>query len=295
MNVKKLVVLLSAVVALLLVGACGGGAAGGGSASGTPARGASDQAFARPAATSAGSDSSAQATTPSSGSEPPAATAGQRVQKNGRLTLTVGNGAFDASLDRVIALVQARGGYISGSQAQADSAERLRSGQVTFQVPADHFDDVISQLRRVGTAQDIVITGNDVSLQYVDLQARLRNAEAQRDAMLTLMTQARSVGDIIQVQNQLGQITGQIEQIKGQLAYIEHTTTYAIVAVTIREAAASGRADEWGLQTAALQGLHNFAAVLGFVLVALGTVAPLLIVAVVGFAAWRLRLRVRRA
>lgn len=295
MNVNKLVVLVASMVSLLLVGACGGG---GGVATSAPQRSSSgatgsssalDSGATKPAAPPAGSGSNAQNVTA------PSLPEGQRVQRNARITLTVSNGAFDASLDRVIALVKAGGGYISGSQAQADSAERLRTGQVTFQVPADHLDDVITQLRRVGTAQDLVMTGNDVTLQYVDLQARLRNTEAQRDAMLTLMSQAHTVGDIIQVQNQLGQITGQIEQIKGQLAYFDHTTTYATIAVTIREAAASAHTDEWGLRTAALQGLHNFVAVLAFILIALGTVAPLIIVALVGFVSWRLALRWRRA
>jgi hypothetical protein len=203
----------------------------------------------------------------------------------------VANGSFERSLDRVVNLMRGQGGYVSGSDAQADTGDRLRSGQVTFQVPADKFDATIAGLRQLGTAQSIRITGTDVSTQYVDLQARLRNAEAQRDAMLALLQQARSVNDVIQVQTQLGQITGQVEQLKGQIDYLDHTTTYATVAVTLREAAAGTGVDEWGLRTAAAQALHNFVDGIGLMLEVVGAIAPLLPLGLLG---WLLVRRFRR-
>ncbi len=218
---------------------------------------------------------------------------GPRVQRSARIALQVPNGRFDGALDDVITVAEAAGGYISGQEAQAaDVGQPLRSGQVTFQVPATRFESVVSDIRKKGTTQNVSISANDVSQQYVDLQARLRNAESQRDAMLALMQQARTVSDIIQIQNQLGQVTSQIEQLKGQIDYLDHSTTYATVAVTIREAAAAAPRDEWGVQTAATQALHNFVGVLAFLIVALGTLAPLLVAA--GALAWAGRSAWRR-
>ena len=54
-------------------------------------------------------------------------------------------------------------------------------------VPAAKFDETIDQLAKMGKVQNEHISGNDVSAQYVDLQARLANAEAQRNAMLALL------------------------------------------------------------------------------------------------------------
>src|SRR6266511_830156 len=149
----------------------------------------------------------------------------------------------------------------TGVSAQSGQAQ---SGQATFQVPATKFESVVSAIRKLGTSQSISISGNDVSQQYVDLQARLRNAEAQRNAMLALMQQAKTVGETIQIQSQLGQVTAQIEQLKGQIDYLDHSTTYATLSVTIREAAAAGVRDEWGVQTATMQALHNLVGVLAF-------------------------------
>src|SRR5947209_1105259 len=84
-----------------------------------------------------------------------------------------------------------------------------------YMAPADHFDATIDAMAKIGDVQGEHITGTDVSAQYVDLRARLANAEAQLNAMRALLTNAKSINDIIAVQNQIGQITGQIEQLKG--------------------------------------------------------------------------------
>src|SRR2546422_7388927 len=103
-------------------------------------------------------------------------------------------------------------------------------------VPAPKFDETVDALTKMGTVQSEHISGNDVSAQYVDLQARLANEEAQRNAMIALLSKAQTVSDIIAVQNQLGQITGQIEQLKGQIQYIEHNVAFSTVTVQLTEA-----------------------------------------------------------
>ena len=149
-------------------------------------------------------------------------------------------------------------------------------------------------MRALGTVQNLAIGGQDVSAQYVDLQARLKNAEAQRDAMLALLGQAKTVADIIAVQTQLGQITAQIEQLKGQISYYDHATSYSTISVSVHEAAVAlkpANTDSWGVSAALLQGLHGFVSTLDYVLVGVGYAGPVLILLVFGFAAWRLRRR----
>jgi Domain of unknown function (DUF4349) len=289
MNVKTLLLTVPALLAVPLLAACGGSSAGVATA----------PAASSASSSSAGSSAAAPQGAAGGTAKAPADTViqpvpeGQRVQRTAQITLEVPDGRFSTVLNTVTDIVLQNQGYTAGTQAQADGSQRLRSGQASFQVPVDHFESVMRAITQQGTPQSISRGGNDVSQQYVDLQARLRNAEAQRDAMLALMQQARSVSDTIQIQNQLGQVTGQIEQINGQIQYIEHSTAYAAIAVTIREAAA-GPADEWGVQTAARQALHNLATVAAVLILVLGSLLPVIVVvAAAGFAAWRLWPRLR--
>src|SRR5204863_5921882 len=212
---------------------------------------------------------------------------GPPVIRQARVSITVKSGSFGSKLSEVRGLVQAHGGYIAGTEAQAnpavdDSTNKIRTGVITFMVPAGAFDATIGELEKVGDVQGEHISGNDVSAQYVDLRARLANAEAQRDAMLVLLRSAKSIQDIIAVQNQIGQITGQIEQLKGQIKYLDDNTAFSSVAVTLIEAGApaqSASSDSWGFATALNDAAHNFVATINYAVSGPGGSGPLVVLA----------------
>ena len=224
---------------------------------------------------------------------------GPPVIRQAQMTITVGTGLFDSKLMEVRTLVEAQGGYIAGTDAQAHPVDdqqpaQIRTGVISFMVPAAHFDTAIDELSKVGKVQAEHITGTDVSAQYVDLRARLANAEAQRDAMLVLLRGAKTIGDIIAVQNQIAQITGQIEQLKGQIKYLDDNTSYSSVSVTLLESGAplqAPQSDTWGFATALNMAAHNFVATINYVITALGAVGPLVVILLLGYAVWRSRRR----
>jgi hypothetical protein len=286
---KKVLVILAILVA---AAACGGGGAstsgGGNSAAYGPAKqNALSGAPSKP-------NGSTDTANPTVNSAVPAIQ-GPQVIRQAQLTISVGAGTFDSKLAAVRALVQLQQGFISGTDAQASPAnpnEQIRSGVISFMVPAAKFDDTIDQLSRLGKVQNEHISGNDVSAQYVDLQARLANMEAQRNAMLALLGKAQTVSDIIAVQNQLGQITQQIEQLKGQISYIEHNTTYSTVSVNILEAGAPAQTtsvDSWGFASALTDAAHNFVTTINYIITGLGALGPILILLGLGYLLWRRR------
>jgi hypothetical protein len=221
---------------------------------------------------------------------------GPQVIRQAQLAITVASGSFDSKLAAVRSLVESEQGYIAGTDAQTNPAanDQIRTGVISFMVPAANFDTTIDQLSRVGKVQSEHITGTDVSAQYVDLQARLANEQAQRDAMLALLKQAKTITDIIAVQTQLGQITQQIEQLKGQIAYFDHNTAFSTVTVTLTEAGAPAQtaaSDSWGFATALNDAAHNFVATINYVVTGLGAIGPILVVLGLGYLVWRSRRR----
>ncbi|HXC77183.1 MAG TPA: DUF4349 domain-containing protein [Candidatus Acidoferrum sp.] len=283
---KKLIV----GIAILAAAAACGGASGSapvssGNTTGLPAVGAP-----APALQGGGTGSSTDQGNPVPNVVP--AVQGPMVIRTAQLTVTVGSQQFTSKLADVRSLVQLEGGFISGTDAQANPAtnDQIRTGVITFMVPAAKFDDTINQLTLMGTLQNEHISGNDVSAQYVDLQARLANQEAQRNAMLALLKRANSISDIIAVQTQIGQITGQIEELKGQISYIDNNTTYSTVTVTLFEAGAAPqilKQDSWGFATALGDGAHNFVTTINYLVTGLGAVGPILVLLGFGYLLWR--------
>ena len=289
---KKVLVIVSVLVAALIVGACGGGGSstagpantrdsiGGSNGSVTPVKGQPETG------TGGGSTAYAPDQVP--------AIEGPKVIRVAQLSVTVKAGAFDSTLSDVRTLVQLQGGFIAGTDAQSNPAinDQIRTGVITFMVPAAKFDNTIDQLAKLGKVQNEHITGQDVSAQYVDLQARLVNAQAQRDAMIALLKRAQSISDIIAVQNQLGQITQTIEQLKGQINYLDHNTAYSSVSVTITEAGVAPSTqpvDNWGFATALSDAAHNFVTTINYVVTGLGAIGPIVILLGLGYWLWRRR------
>lgn len=269
--------------------ACGGGSAtnvGSGSPRSVPgerAPGASTGSFAK------GPDATKVSDVPA----PVPAAEGSRVIRSGQVAVEVRTGDFDAAFARVISLAGEEGGVVSGSDASADG-DRIRSGTLTLSVPAAHFQATLDRLHDLGTVRSTHVTSQDVSQQYVDLQARLANAESERDAMLALMQKAQTVQEILSVQTQLGQYTQQVEQLKGQIDYLDHATAMWTVQVSIREAGVAAPkppVDEWGLATAFWTGLHAFVQTLDGLIVILTVAGPYLLAALLGWLAWRRRHR----
>jgi len=292
---KKLLV----VVSILAVAAACGGASGG--SGGTATSNYTSRGAAPAPIDSSGSQSSKSVAQPGGTTTLPGQTVptlqGPPVIRTAQLSVTVGSGLFDSKLQAVRTLVESEGGYIAGTDAQAsptDTPENtsIRTGVISFMVPAAHFDDAIDQLSKVGKVQSEHITGTDVSAQYVDLNARLVNAQAQLDAMRALLKQATNINDIIAVQNQIGQITAQIEQLKGQIKYLDDNTSYSSVSVTLTESGAPAQgtpSDSWGFVTALNDGAHNFMATINYLVTGLGAVGPFLVLLGIGFLVWRRR------
>jgi hypothetical protein len=273
--------LLIASVAILVI-ACGG-------ASATTSSGGRAAA---PAPPQYGSDTAqkSQTTTTTPNQVPPPGE-GPKVIRTADLTVQVKNGTFDSSYDRLVETMLQLGGYVSGTDAQAETGS-LRSGTLTFKVPADKFQEALTRIRHLGNVQHIHVGGQDVSLQYVDLTARLNNAKAQRDQMLTLLQQAHSINEIIAVQNQISQITLQIEQLQGQINYFDNAVSLSSISVSLREAAAGAVAgDSWGFVPAVSQAMHGFVNDIDYLVIGLGYALPFLILLWIGYLGWRWRRR----
>jgi hypothetical protein len=289
---KKVLVVIAILVA---AAACGGGTGA------TSANGAAPQPKGAPFA-GGGSTSGApttiggqpgDTTNPGGSGTTVPVLQGPPVIRQAQMTISVGAGTFDSKLSLARTLVEAEGGYIAGTVAQAAPVDsQIRTGVLNFMVPAANFDATIDQLSKVGKVQNEQITGTEVSGQYVDLQTRLANAEAQRAAMLTLLTQAKTITDMIAVQNQIGQITGTIEQLKGQIKYLDDHTSFSALTITMTEAAAIAQvpaSDNWGFSTALTDAAHNFVATINYVVVGLGVIGPFLLLGGFGYLLWRRR------
>jgi hypothetical protein len=170
---------------------------------------------------------------------------GNRIVRVATVDLEVGKGQLDETIDKsTAAVVKARGIYV-GSSTSVPSGEPA-SGQVTFRVPVDAFESVLRELKGLGTYRGEQSSTEDVTNQYVDLNAQLAAWRAQERVYLRLLDRARSVTDVIAVQNQLQQVQSNIERLTGQLKHLEDQSSFSTIVLRLTEPGAGGPAAPQG-------------------------------------------------
>ncbi|AXV09589.1 hypothetical protein DVS28_a4932 [Euzebya pacifica] len=245
-----------AVLLLLLAGACSSDESGDDSAVESVAEGREDSvesadadfgfgdeaevaeegaaAPAEPGATTDVADSSTDDAPTGPVSVPDTATTGERIIKEGTVTLEVEPGFFDTAFGQVIARAQALGGHVSGSSSSTDT-EGLVQGQVTVRVPVRSFEDLLTAVGEAGDIVDRNVTSQDVSEEFTDLESRRRNLRAQEGFYLGLLADATNVSDAIAIQQQLEDIQRRIEEITGRLNLLADRSSFSTLTVRIHE------------------------------------------------------------
>jgi len=153
----------------------------------------------------------------------------RKITRNLSLTLQVAT--INDAVTRLSKEVQQLGGYVVESQ-QNGSANQS-SAQMTLKVPADQLDGLRSSLTTWGKILDEHMLANDITNQYYDSQVRLQTLEAEEKRYLAILSQAKTVDDVLKVENALGNIRQQIEQLKGQLKLWDNIVDYSTVTVQL--------------------------------------------------------------
>ena len=170
--------------------------------------------------------------------EPISASTGERVIKDGTVTIEVESGRFDTAYAAVIAEARTLGGsVVSSSTSNADDGGN--SGSITVRVPVQRYEDLLVGVAEIGEIRQRSISAEDVSTEYVDLQSRQRHLEAQERFYLGLLEEAQDVQDAIAVQQQLDSVQGQLEQVKGRLQYLDERTSFSTLTVELFEPGAT--------------------------------------------------------
>ena len=218
------------------------------------------------------------------------AATGERIIKEGTVTVEVDPGDFDGAFGQVVARAQALGGHVAGSSSSTDE-EGLVSGQVTIRVPVRSFEDLLTVLGEAGTVVDRNITSTDVSAEYTDLESRRRNLQALERFYLGLLEEAQSITDAITVQQELNDVQGQIEQITGRLNLLQDRSAFSTLTVRIRELGADATVEpveEGGFGEYLTTAKETLVGTIGTLLVVATFALPFLVLAGIGALVWQL-------
>lgn len=168
--------------------------------------------------------------------QPPVLPSDQAVQAfrkiiyTGNLTLEAGDPL--ATAQKISALVMDMGGYVATSSSKQQGENMVAN--LSVRVPSEGYQDALTRIQ--GTAdkvRDQKTTSQDVSEEYADLNAQLKNLEAAEAQYLEFLKRATTIDEVLKVQAQLTSVRGQIERIKGRVNFLDRRTDMATIDIAI--------------------------------------------------------------
>ena len=139
-------------------------------------------------------------------------------------------GEIQDAIDDISQMADILGGWV----VSTDRREK-HSGVISVRVLAASLDSAIEMLREM--AEDVeseVTTSQDVTDEYFDLQARLRNQQATEDALIRLLDRAESVEHALAVQRELSSVQENVERLLGRIKLLEETSAFSLITVSLK-------------------------------------------------------------
>ena len=153
-------------------------------------------------------------------------------------------------------------GYLESSSEYTDSTDSTRTLSLTLRVPESSYDAFVDAAEQAGSVTSKSESADDVTTQYMDIEARLDNLTAQRTRLQELQASADSLTDLLQIESSLSDVQYQIESYQSQLNWYSQQVSCCTVNITLDEVETltTGTSFAARLADAAKNGWWNFTA-----------------------------------
>jgi hypothetical protein len=153
---------------------------------------------------------------------------------------------YDARIDLVVDslnglaaslmdLVKRHGGFLAESDL-ASQVSTQRTATWRVRVPVDRFDDFVRGVSKLGEVRTSHLGSQDVTEEYFDLEARIRNKQEEEKRLLKHLTDSTGkLEDILKVESELSRVRGEVEQMQGRLRFLANRADLSTVTITATE------------------------------------------------------------
>ncbi len=203
---------------------------------GCASRQSAEEAFPVPTETAGEPSKSADSGTTLVSSEAQGETTERLVVKRAEMRVSVADPA--EAMRTVVQWAESMQGYVVNSNQwnSTNNGQTYICASVMVRVPAERLDEMMQKVRdlaadpKTGVLSETV-TGEDVTAEYVDSQARLRNLKAAEAQLVELLDQAPDLEYTLDIFRELTEIRSQIEVLEGRIKYLEESAALSALSV----------------------------------------------------------------
>lgn len=205
------------------------------------------------------------------------------IIKTGKITIEVEK--YDESERKIAEITDKFNGYISSSNSSLSTGGR-KQGVITIRVPAEKFDAFVSEISVIGKVLTSNMTTNDVTEEYIDLEARQKTQKELEDRLLKLLSdKTAKLSDVLEVEEKLSSVRQKIESVEGKMKYLKSQASYSTITISLYEPnlfeTSTGGGFFYELWEAIKTGLRGLAKVVIYLIVAIIVIIPFVIIALI--------------
>ena len=136
-----------------------------------------------------------------------------------------------AAINEVRAIAESLGGFVE--QLSSSGGSERQQAHMTIRVPQSQFFTALERIEALGEVQNRNLGSEDVSEQFIDLEARLKSALREEQSLLSLLERAQQVSEILTIERELSRVRSEIERLQGQLNFLERRVELATITVSL--------------------------------------------------------------
>ena len=156
-------------------------------------------------------------------------TAQRKVISTALVTLEVE--VVQAAINEVRAIAESLGGFVEHLTSSGDSDRQQAT--VTIRVPQNQFFLGMERIEALGKVRNRNVGSEDVSEQFIDLEARLKSTLREEQSLLSLLERADTVTQVLTIERELSRVRSDIERFQGQLNFLERRVDLATITVSL--------------------------------------------------------------
>ena len=188
----------------------------------------------------------------------------------------------DKTVNSIRSITSGAGGYVESSSTYTTTGDKKHT-TITLKVPQTAFESSLAQIKALGDVKSESSSGQDITRQYIDLSARLKNMQDEEKTLGDIMGMSKNVTEVLAVEQQLYRVRGDIESTQAQLNYLGSQVDFSTITVQVDEPQPVVGYD-WGLDTAFRDAAHAFTGMIGALIVLTGYLIPLILYFAIGLA-----------
>jgi hypothetical protein len=181
------------------------------------------------------------------------------------------------AIEQIAATARASGGYVSGSSVYVHTYDQntWRDGYITVRIPEAGHPEFLDEVSQLGEVTSRSVSSQDVTEEYIDVNARLENLKRQEQRLHEVLNMSRTVEEVLSVEKEIERVRGEIDSLTGRLNYLNDRVEYSTISIRLTE---SDRVIySWGLGDALSESVRGFISMVNALIILVGYMLPIVI------------------